>query len=104
MLQDVGVKSSGIDEFGAPHFRSELVDLIERAVYRVFAKAAVAEVAQDEFVRLGWRELVMVSVDGAHPQTIALQASDEMPADESSRSAHQCRLHRTALGVWMSCD
>jgi hypothetical protein len=27
-----------------------------------------------------------------------------MPADESSRSAHQCRLHRTALGVWMSCD
>jgi hypothetical protein len=26
ILQDVGVKSAGVDEFGTTHFRSELID------------------------------------------------------------------------------
>ena len=62
----------------------------------------IAEIAQDKLVRLARCELVTFSIDGAHPQTIALQPSDEMPADESSPSAHERRLHRTALDVGIS--
>jgi hypothetical protein len=79
-----------------------LINLIEWTIYRLFTKAGIAEIAQGKLIRLAWCKLVMFSIDGAHPQTIALQPSDEMPADESSPSAHERRLHRTALDVGIS--
>src|SRR3954470_18543236 len=80
---------AGEDVARAAHVGGQLVDLVEAAVDHLAAQLLLAQVADDEVVRLGGREGGELEVDTANPEALALEAAHKMAADESPGAANQ---------------
>ena len=85
VVHDVGVVFAGEDIARPAHVGGQLIDLVEAAVGDLAADGLIAQIADEEIVGLGLGEFGKLEIDAANPEPLALQALDQMAADESRR-------------------
>ncbi len=88
-----------VDEFGPTHFCRKLINLVERTIDHIAAKARIPEITQDKLVSLALGELVRFAVDSSDPVAIPFQTPDKMSANKPSSPTYQCCLHGTLVGL-----
>jgi hypothetical protein len=85
-----------VDEAHAPHVGSQVVDLIGWfAIHQhgCLGVCLVAQIQQQEFVRNGGRELVLLDVDPSNKPPRRLELVHQVAADEATGATDNGGLH-----------
>src|SRR3984957_10206756 len=91
------------DVTGAAHVGGELVDFVEFAIDDGRTNGLLAQIAHDEIVGFGFRELRKFEIDAADPEAFALKPFNDVAGDETAGAADKCRSHELTLanvGCW----
>ena len=93
-----------VDEAHATHVGGQLVHFVKRTLAQAHRRLAVlllAQIQDEELVRLGGGELVLLDVHAADPVPFSFQFLDQVPSDKAACTANQCCFHHNPLFVYI---
>jgi hypothetical protein len=85
-MHDISIMLAGEYIAGTPHVCSELIDLIESAVYDLTTGARVSQINHNKVIRLRFGEWIEFEIGSADPEAFALESLYQVTTNKAARA------------------